>query len=256
MRKPLGLPFILALAVPVCSLTQPIPNPPATAQATQPATKEPEALTRAKAHVESMSEAQSIEKTRQSVLKIRNSIRFQTTFDAIKSETSYKQFEWPGFYEFRNPGDKAIVISDVRVKTQPNLFEEKLVRVMTRSKPERVEAFGNLDDKNVTEELGPDPAPIQFPISIPPHATQYLKIHLVLEVTAPSETLEFQDEREANKWLSAAIGLQQDPDGHFRCAFTGFPIEVTTADQKTLKYEPFTALLVPGCQLRFPPRPQ
>jgi hypothetical protein len=253
MRKLIGL-LALALVAPVC---QPTPAPSATLQASQPATKEPESLTRAKAYIENTSEAQSIEKTKQSVLKIRNCLQFQTTLDAIKSEASYKQFEWPGFYEFRNPSDKAIVLTDFRITTKPNLFEEKQVRVMTRSKPDRIEAFGNLDDMNAPQESGTAKSvPIHFPIAIPPHGTRYLKIHVVLDVSAPDKTLEFQDETEANKWVSAAIGLQQNPNGHFRCAATGFPIEVSTADHKTLKYEPFTALIVPGCEMVIPPRPQ
>jgi hypothetical protein len=112
MRKLIGL-LALALVAPVWSQLAPAPSP--TSQASQPANKEPEALTRAKAYIENTSEAQSIEKTKQSVLKIRNCLQFQTTLDAIKSEASYKQFEWPGFYEFRNPSDKAIHRDNQRI---------------------------------------------------------------------------------------------------------------------------------------------
>ena len=216
----------------------------------------PDALA-AMAHIEKVSEAQSVEKTKQSALKIRNALGFQTTFDAIKSDTSYKQFEWPGFYEFRNPSDKPIVITDFRITTGLNLFEEKLVRVTTPSKPERIEAFGSLDGINTAQDLTMvKTSTVKLPITIPQHTVQFLKIHLVFDVTAPHQTLEFQNESEANKWFSAAIGLRQDEDGHFRCAFAGFPIEVSTADNKTLKYEPFTALIVPGCRMRVPRRPQ
>jgi hypothetical protein len=253
MRKLLGLLLPLVLVVPVCSQLQPKPAPSSTPQPNQQPPKE----TRAKAYVESISEARSIEKTRKSVLKIRNSLRFQTTFDALKSQNSYKGFEWQGFYEFRNPGDKTIVITDFRVNgIPPTAFEGKQLSVTTRAKPDRVTVFGNLDAINSSEELGADPAPAKLPINIPPHATQYLKIHLVLDVSSSDKVLEFPDEDEANKWLSAAIGFQRDTDGHFRCAFTGFPIEVSTADHQVLKYEPFTALIVPGCQMLIPPRPR
>ena len=49
MRKLLGLLLAIALAVPAWSQNQPTPSPSPTAQANQAATKEPEALTRAKA---------------------------------------------------------------------------------------------------------------------------------------------------------------------------------------------------------------
>jgi hypothetical protein len=232
---------------------KPVPSPLPTPQTSQPA---PDALA-AIAQIEKLSEAQSIEKTKQSALKIRNALGFQTPFDAIKSDTSYKQFEWPGFYEFRNPSDKPIVITDFRVTTGLNLFEEKLVRVTTRSKPDRIEAFGSLDGINTAQDLTTvKTAIVKLPITIPQHTVQFLKIHLVFDVTAPHQTLEFQNENEANKWFSAAIGLRQDEDGHFRCGFAGFPIEVSTADNKTLQYEPFTTLIVPGCRMRIPRRPQ
>jgi hypothetical protein len=49
--------------------------------------------------------------------------------------------------------------------------------------------------------------PVQFPIRIPPHTTQYLKIHLVLDLSASDKALEFDNESAANKWLSAALGF-------------------------------------------------
>ena len=218
-------------------------------QANQSATIEPEALTRDEVYVENVSEAQSIEKTNKSVLKIRNFIRSQSTFEALMSNNSYKSIYWEGFYEFRNPGDKTIVITDFRVNgIPPRAFEGKPLSVMTRSSPNSVTVFGNLDRINT----GKDPRPTKLPIDVPPHTTRYLKIHLILDVSSGDETLKFQDESEAYKWFSAAIGLQQSADGHFWCAFTGFPIEVSTADHETLKYEPLTVLLVPGCQMHFP----
>jgi len=246
MSKVLGLFLVFIATAPVWS--QPLAPPP------ESATKKPQALSRAEEYVETTSESQSIEKSKQSALKIRNCLQFQTTFHAIQSEMSYKHFEWPGFYEFRNPGDKAIVITDFRVMPKPALYEEKLVKVSATTG--RVEAFSKLDDMNApSEPATAKPALVRFPIRIAPHTTQYLKIHLVLDLSASDKALEFDNESEANKWLSAALGFQQNSNGRFSCAITGFPIEVATADHKVLKYEPFTALLVPGCQLMFPPRP-
>jgi hypothetical protein len=245
VSKVFGL--FLSLIVVATASSQPLAPPPE-----RPAA-DSQALSRAQAYIETTSEAQSIERTKQSVLKIRNVLFFQTTFDAIKSEMAYKHFEWPGFYEFRNPGNDAIIITDFRVRPKPNLYQNRLVKVTATTT--RVEAFSNLNDMNAQSELA-NVKPVQFPIRIPPHTTQYLKIHLVLDLSASDKALEFDNESEANKWLSAALGFQQTPNGCFSCAFTGFPIEVATTNRKLLEYEPFTALIVPGCQLVLPARPQ
>jgi hypothetical protein len=243
MSKVFGL-FLASVAV-ATAWSQPLAPPPE-----RPAADSQE-LSRAQAYIESTSEAQSIEKNNQSALKIRNCLQLQTTFHAIQSEMSYKRFEWPGFYEFRNPSDKAIVITDFRVKAKPNLYEQKLLKVT--AKTSRVEAFSNLDDMNESiETASVKHTPVRFPIKIAPHTTQFLKVHLVLEVSASDKVLEFDNENEANKWLSAGLGFEQNSNGQFWCAITGFPIEVATADHKILQYEPFTALLVPGCQLILP----
>jgi hypothetical protein len=206
-----------------------------------------------RAYIEAMSESQSIEKTRQSVLKIRNAVMFQSSFVALPSHNTYNAFAWPGFYEFRNPGDKAIVIADFRVAWPPALSQGKQLSLTTR-KADSVMVF---DDQNAiikTQSGGADPAPKKLPIDIPPHATRYLKIPLIFDLASVDKTWALHDENEAYQWLSAAIGSPRNAQG--QCAPTGnIPIEVSTADGQVLKYEPFTALLVPGCKMLMPSPP-
>jgi hypothetical protein len=208
-----------------------------------------------RAYIEARSESQSIEKTQQSALKIRNALLFQSTFVALRSQNTYNAFAWPGFYEFRNPGDKVIVVTDFRVLWPPVESQGKQLSLKTRSKPDSVIVF---DDQNAiikTQSGGADPAPQKFPIDIPPHATRYLKIPFTFDLASSDKTLALQDENEAYKWLSEAIGSPRNAQG--QCAATGnIPIEVSTSDGQVLKYVPFTALLVPGCKMLMPSLPK
>ena len=228
-------------------------------------TQEPDPLTSAKAEIEEIQESHSIEKTGRSVLKVRNCLPFQVPFDAPQSHDSFKQFHWPVFYEFRNPGDKDIVITDFRILWPGTSFQGKQLRLVDRSNPERVTVFDDLDRRYGSE--GPSLRTVyqainketderglkKFPIRIPPHMARYVKLHFTFDLVSADKPLDFRDENEAYRWLMGAIGLRLDR-GDFWCDFREVPIEVSTADRKILNYEPYTALLVPGCQLETPAR--
>jgi hypothetical protein len=76
----------------------------------------------------------------------------------------------------------------------------------------------------------------------------------VYDLFLEDKQLKLDKEDDAYYWLSQAIGLHNSA-GHFQCTFTEVPIEVSTAGDQVLRYEPFTALMVPGCQMNVPPLP-
>lgn len=201
-----------------------------------------------------IAEDQSIEITKQSVMKVRNCVVFQPPFGALKTNGSYKTFQWPGIFEFRNPGDKAIVITGFRIPWPAASYGGQEISIVMPEKTNNVKVFAKFDVLSKSVIGGPEPASINFPVTIPPHATRYAKIDLRFALLSGGKTLEFQNENEGYQSLSSALGFKQSSDGKFRCGTGDVPVEISTADQHVLKYEPLAALLVPGCTLVLPPR--
>ena len=212
-----------------------------------------ETVSKAEEAVENDSEIHSIEKNHQSVLKVRNALLYQATFEANKSG-DYYQIEWPGFYEFRNPGDAAIVITDFRVAWLPESLAGKQLKLTHRSQPDKIAIFDDLAAVQKSQKEESDPSPVKFPITIPPRSSRFVKLHLAYDLFLEDKPLKLDKEDDAYYWLAQAIGLHNSA-GHFQCTFTEVPIEVSTAGDQVLRYEPFTALIVPGCQMNLPPLP-
>jgi len=201
-----------------------------------------------------VAEDQSIEITKQSVMKLRNCVIFQPPFEALKTNGSYKTFQWPGIFEFRNPGDKAIVITGFQVLWPAASYGGQEIGIGMPKKANNLKVFTKFDVLSKSVIGGPEPAPINFPVTIPPHATLYAKINLRFALLLGGKTLEFQNENEGYESLSSALKFKQGSDGTFRCGTGIVPVEISTADQHVLKYEPLAALLVPGCTVVVPPR--
>jgi len=231
-------------------------NPKNTSTAGDPtrrqATRE-EMVRKVNEDIEKDSETHSIEKNGQSVLKVRNALPYQSTFEANKYGNFY-QVEWSGVYEFRNPGDAAIVITDFRVAWLPQPFSGKPIQLTTRSRPDKIAVFNNPEAVQKSQQQKANPSAVNFPITIPPRSTRFVKLPLVFDLSLGGTPMKLDKEEDAYYWLSVAIGLPSSATG-FRCMSTEVPIEVSITGQQLLHYEPVTMLLVPGCQMNLPVLP-
>ena len=189
------------------------------------------------------------------VLDAKNARLFQGPFIALQSHGGYDGFEWPGFYEITNLSKKPVTLTGFRVTWAPASFEGKHLRLVLRTNPSEVVLF---NDENAVidsvEGKAKDPSTTKFPVTIPPHATYFLRIHCIFDLLSGEKPLKFQDENDAHKWIAGAVGLPPGANGKVRCVSNAHvPVEISTADGRTLKYEPETVLFVPGCVINVPP---
>jgi hypothetical protein len=62
------------------------------------------------------------------------------------------------------------------------------------------------------------------------------------------------NEKEAYTLLAVAVGWKPHDDGTFDCLNGNVPVEISTADQQRLRFEPLTVLLVQGGAFHIPPK--
>jgi len=188
-------------------------------------------------------------------LTVKNLVPFQRTFETVKAGAFYKGYKWRGLYEINNQGDASVTITDFQVLWQPASFEGRQLKLTAREKPAVFAVFDNLDAViKSTEEKG-GLAVKMLPISIPPRATRYLAIDFLFDLfSEEKQPLQFQDEKKAYRLLSAAVGLETDSDGDFKCKVENITVAVSTVKSKDLKFESPTTLMVPGCTIKMPAR--
>ena len=188
-------------------------------------------------------------------LAIRNLPAFQSTFGALQSAGAYRGFEWPGVYEISNPTSKQVAIADFRVLWPPASFEGQELRLVARSRADRINVFDDLDTLIESQKDKSDLHPMKFPTQIPPHTKRYVIVHFIFDLSSTGgRPLEFQDQSKAYKLLSAALGWKLKDDGSFDCVNEDITVEITTPGPRRLKFTSLTGLMVPGCQMHLPLR--
>src|SRR5205807_156418 len=133
-------------------------------------------------------------------------------------DSSQGGFEWLGFYEITNLSKKHVTLTGFRVTWAPASFEGKHLRLVLRTNPSEVVLF---NDENAVidsvEGKAKDPSTTKFPVTIPPHATYFLRIHCIFDLLSGEKPLKFQDENDAHKWIAGAVGLPPGANGKVRC---------------------------------------
>ena len=155
-----------------------------------------------------------------------------------------------------NPTDKQVTIADFRVLWPLVSFKGQELRLIRRSKPDRINVFGDLDTLIKAHEQKSDQNATKFPVTIPPHTSRFLIVHLVFDLLSGERgPLEFPDENKAYKLLSSALGWKPESDGDFHCLNKDITVEIITPDREQLKFASLTGLIVPGCFMYLSPKP-
>jgi tetratricopeptide (TPR) repeat protein len=188
-------------------------------------------------------------------LMVKNLVPYQASFMAVKAGTSYKGYRWRGLYEINNQGDTNVTITDFQVLWQPASFEGQQLKLAARLKPTAFSIFDDVDAVIKSADEKEDAAAKKFPISVPPRSTRYVAIYFLFDLfSGGKQPLQFQDEKEAYRLLSGALGWKPNSEGNFNCLFDSITVAVSTAESKGVKFKSLTALIVPGCKVKIPYR--
>ena len=186
---------------------------------------------------------------------VKNLVPYQASFMAVKAGASYKGYRWRGLYEINNQGDTNITITDFQVLWQLASFEGQQLKLAAHLKPTAFSIFDDLDAMIKSADEKEEAATKKFPISIPPRSTRYVAIYFLFDLfSGNKQPLQFQDEKEAYRLLSGALGWKPNSEGHFNCLFDSITVAVSTAESKGVKFKSLTALIVPGCKVKIPYR--
>lgn len=186
---------------------------------------------------------------------VKNLVPYQASFMAVKAGTSYKGYRWRGLYEINNQGDTNVTITDFQVLWQPASFEGQQLKLAARLKPTAFSIFEDLDAMIKSADEKEEAAVKKFPISVPPRSTRYVAIYFLFDLfSGGKQPLQFQDEKEAYRLLSGALGWKPNSEGNFNCLFDSITVAVSTAENKGVKFKSLTALIVPGCKVKIPYR--
>lgn len=186
---------------------------------------------------------------------VKNLVPYQASFMAVKAGASYKGYRWRGLYEINNQGDTNVTITDFQVLWQPASFEGQQLKLAARLKPTAFSIFDDVDAVIKSAGEKEDAAAKKFPISVPPRSTRYVAIYFLFDLfSGGKQPLQFQDEKEAYRLLSGALGWKPNSEGNFNCLFDSITVAVSTAESKGVKFKSLTALIVPGCKVKIPYR--
>ena len=186
---------------------------------------------------------------------VKNLAPYQASFMAVKAGSSYKGYRWRGLYEINNQGDTNITITDFQVLWQPASFEGQQLKLAPRVKPTAFSIFDDLDAMIKSADEKEEAAVKKFPISVPSRSTRYVAIYFLFDLfSGGKQPLQFQDEKEAYRLLSGALGWKPNSEGNFNCLFDSITVGVSTPENKGVKFKSLTALIVPGCKVKIPYR--
>lgn len=186
---------------------------------------------------------------------VKNLVPYQSSFGAVKAGAFYKGYRWRGLYEINNQGDTNVTITDFQVLWQPASFEGQQLKLAARLKPTAFSIFDDLDAMIKSADEKEKAAVKKFPISVPPRSTRYVAIDFLFDLFSEGkQPLQFQDEKEAYRLLSGALGWKPNSEGNFNCLFDSITVAVSTAESKGVKFKSLTALIVPGCKVKIPYR--